>query len=125
RPAVTRPVPEGRDRRWRQGRQGGYLGKTPPCLSDREEVRGHLRRRRPDRRAGHGARARPSAQPQRGNPADEGHATRTPLSRVLKSQGGPGGWGPPVKLGSIRWQQATPSSPSWATSSTIRNSGSL
>src|ERR1700733_2171768 len=86
RTAVARPVPEGRDRRRRQGKEGKPQGQSPSRLPDREEVRGHLRRRRPDRRARHRAGTRPPAQPQRGHPADQGHAARAPpLSRSLSA----------------------------------------
>ena len=63
--AVTRPVPQGRqDRRW-QRREGRHLGPPAPGVRDREEVRRHLRGHRPDGRAGHGQGARPAAEPER------------------------------------------------------------
>ena len=53
-------------------RERRHLGPSSAGLRDRQEARGHLRRRRPDLRAGHGQGAGPSAQPQRVGPAHQG-----------------------------------------------------
>src|SRR5690348_6941470 len=80
RPAVARGVPQGRDRRRRQGREDRHLGQAPPGLPDREEAGGLLRDRGPDGGAERRARTRPPAQPERGHSADQGHPARAPLS---------------------------------------------
>ena len=71
---VARQVPQRRPQGRRHRREGRHLGPSSPGLRDQEEGRGHLRRRRPDRRAGHRQGARPPAQPQRVGAAHQGHA---------------------------------------------------
>src|SRR5690349_19676342 len=101
RPAVTRPVPQGRDRGRRQGREGRHLGQAPPRLPDPEEVGRLLRGGGPDGGAGRRARARPPAQPERDHPAHQGHAAREPLNPdVFSHQQNPlASWSTPMAAG--------------------------
>ena len=67
----------------RHRREGRRLGPSPARLRDQQEVRGHLRRRRPEGRARDGQGAGPPAQPQRGGAAHQGHAPRPALTPAL------------------------------------------
>jgi pyruvate/2-oxoglutarate dehydrogenase complex dihydrolipoamide acyltransferase (E2) component len=79
--SLPRHVPQRHPQRWRDGREDRCLGAPPALLRDRQEDRGHLRRHRPHGRAGHDEGARPPAEPERVDPAHEGHATELRASK--------------------------------------------
>ncbi|CAA9325701.1 MAG: SSU ribosomal protein S6p, partial [uncultured Frankineae bacterium] len=85
--SLPRHVPQRRAQRRRDRGEGRRLGPSPALVRDRQEGRGHLRRRRPERRAGRHEGAGPPAQPQRVDPAHQGHATGPAREQAGTGQG--------------------------------------